>query len=120
MKLLDILKQINEDISKDILGDEPDENIFNSPRGYVVTKRETDPETGRSSTELAPEPQLLRYAKDLRRMKKDMKYFSMLPDDEEYSHVKSEAASILTSLNNAEGKMRDLYEKIKWLNRIRH
>ena len=114
-------KILNEDIPKDMKGPDDDEgdNIFNSPRGYVITGVETDPTTGRSTTTLAPEPQLLKYAKDIRRMKKDMKYFAMLPDDEDYTYIKSEAASILTSLNNAEGKLRDLYEKIQWVNSIK-
>lgn len=119
MKLKKLIEGLfNEDVPKDIGDEDPEENIFNSPNGYIITGKTQDPNINKTSWDLQPEPQLLRYAKEIRRMKKDMKYFAMLPDEPTYEGIKSIAASTLTSLNNAEGKLRDLYEKVQWINKI--
>lgn len=118
MKLSKIILEAEK---QDLVPDkDPEKNIFNAPRGYVVTRRYIDPATGKSTTELAAEPQILKYAKELREMKKDMKYFNMLPDnDPDYAYLKSAALSIITSLSNAEGKLRSLYEKIQWIQKFK-
>jgi hypothetical protein len=116
MKLFDLLNEmVNEKIhvqkpnpTKPLKGD------FEDPEGYIVTGREIDPVTGRTGTELAPEPPLLKYAREVYRMKKGLKYFELLPGDDEISkYFKAEASSIKASLHNAEGKLRDLHNKMQ-------
>lgn len=115
MKLKDILKEIiKETIEDDNMLDKDDDDL-----DFTTKKSGFDPETQKHTWDVLPQPQLLSYAKEIRKMKRDMKYFNMLPDDDDYAYIKSEAASIITSLNNAEGKIRDLYEKVQWVNRIR-
>jgi hypothetical protein len=65
-----------------------------------------DPETGRDTTYLTAEPSLLKFAKEIRRMKKEMRYFALLDDSKpENAYFKAEANSIIASLNNAEEKL---------------
>ncbi len=81
------------------------------PDGYNITGTETDPVSGKSTTYLESEPKLAGYAKDIGRMIKQLKFYEALPSSETNNLLKSEARSIIASLRNAEGKMRDFLEK---------
>lgn len=110
------LRNIKEDKKKGPYIQRPkpgDPEMSNAIPGYAVTKREEDPETGTSTTYLEPEPKLLKWARDIARMKKQLKHYLYLPDSEKNEIIKNEAKSIFASLKNAEGKLRQLYERIK-------
>jgi hypothetical protein len=113
MKLRDIIKEI---IREKVHIQHPTPRVSKDDdlRGYTVTGTELDPETGKSTTHLSAEPSLLKYAKEIRLMKKEMKYFALMDDTSPLTpYFKAEANSIIASLNNAEGKLRDLYSKMK-------
>lgn len=102
------LKSIYEDIYAEYPPEKPEQDI----PGYRVTNRSTDAETGRSMTELEPEPKLLAMAKEISKYIKLMKYYQTLPDTPENDEFRSQVASIVTSLKNSEGKLRNLQFKM--------
>jgi len=81
--------------------------------GYNITGTDTDPVTGTITTHLEPEPKILSYAKDIGRMIKTLRHYEALPETETNKIIKSSILSTITSLRNAEGKLRDVHNKIK-------
>jgi hypothetical protein len=119
MKLTDIVKEmLDEAIHVQTPQPRiPDNDDDSGPVGYRVKSIQVDPHTGRSETELEPEPSLLKMAKEIYRMKQEMKYYVLLDttkdDPDIANYLQAEAKSIITSLQNAEGKIRQLYKQIK-------
>lgn len=95
----------------------PPEMKVGQQAGYL-SRSETDPETGTSHTFLEPEPQLILMARAIDKSVKELKFYTALPETENNEFIKAEAASIISSLRNAGGKIRDLQKKLEGIKRM--
>jgi hypothetical protein len=78
------------------------------PPDYISHTEKDD--TGKEWTVLQNSPDIRKYALEIGRMKKELRYYLNLPDNQASKEVKQQIASIMASLSNAEGKLRYFYK----------
>jgi hypothetical protein len=93
-------KQFNVNPKNEPTGD----NDPSLPPDYVLSREKDD--QGREWTVVNNAPPAKKYALEIGRMKKELRYYLNLPDDQVNKEIKQQVASILASLSNAEGKLR--------------
>lgn len=86
--------------------------------GYL-SRSEVDPETGTSHTFLTPEPPLIQMARAIDKSIKELKFYLALPNTEDNKDIIMSAASIITSLRNAVGKLRSLQKTIEGIQKLK-
>lgn len=106
ISLLKILKEVHVEMP-------PRQSKIDPTHGYIVKSTEIDPESGKSTTELEPEPKITQFARECGRMVKQLKYYEMMDLTPENKNIIELAMSSVASLRNAEGKLRKLQEMIK-------
>lgn len=106
ISLLKILQEVHVELPKT-------EPRIDPNHGYIITKKEYDPVSGKHTTELEPEPKLTKFARECGRMVKQLKYYEMMDQTPSNKSIIELAMSSVASLRNAERKLRKLQEMIK-------
>lgn len=106
ISLLKVLKEIHVEMP-------PQQPKIDPTHGYIIKNIEVDPESGKSTTELEPEPKLAKFARECGRMIKQLKYYEMMDETPSNKSIIELAMSSVASLRNAEGKLRKLQELVK-------